>query len=191
LEVRNNDRLESIALTALTLLDGGVIDINHNDVLASVSIPLLSDMANSMDSSSELHITSNALLASIVLTALATLGDDSELEIYENAALTALDLSTLGAIGDGTGITVASHPALVTPLLGAFTLTNNHSLDFSANALDQATVDFILHRCALSTSFDTGSVDLSGGTNSAPSSVAPGSDYDTLAGRGVSVSVNP
>lgn len=93
-------------------------------------------------------------------------------------------------VSSGGVLAVESCTSLTSVSLPNFLPANGSSVLFDGCALNETSVDMILARCVASNSFVSGSVDLSGGTNSPPSSVAPGSDYDILVNRGITVNVN-
>ncbi len=102
-----------------------------------------------------------------------------------------LSVSAPLLIGAGASGSIQNHPLLTSIDIPMFVFSDAQEYYFSGNALSQASVDQILAQCVASSGFNSGTVELSGGTNAAPSSVAPGSDYDILINRGVSVTVNP
>jgi len=111
------------------------------------------------------------------------------LQCYFNTALISVDLDSLVSVGGNMSFQGCS--ALVALSLPVWLPTDNTNINFVACALNTSSVDGILARCVANPAFVSGTVDLSGGTNSPPTSVAPGSDYDILTVRGVTVSVNP
>jgi len=125
----------------------------------------------------------------VILSALSTTAASSTLNLYDCATMDTLDLSALVTIGASAVVDAYDNPLLVTPALGNFTAGNNATINFSGCALDEATVDHILARCVVNAGFVSGIVDLSGGTNAAPS-VAGAADASTLTGRGVTVTTN-
>lgn len=124
--------------------------------------------------------------------------NDEGYDIRNTATLIAVHFPNLVNMnwnsGGGYGLTVRQNPNLTTitipSLVPAQVGGADPSIWFDENALSQATVDAILAQCVAAAGFTSGDLKLDGGTNSPPSSVAPGSDYDILTVRGVSVSVN-
>lgn len=94
-------------------------------------------------------------------------------------------LTTIGSgglsFGDCTGLTSFAIPSLATAADGS-------SILFTGCALDQMSVDAILVALA-ATAFANGGIDLSGGTNAAPSAAGLAAKA-TLEGRGCTVAVN-
>jgi len=102
-------------------------------------------------------------------------------------ALTTLSLpvfvfSTNGFFANGNSI-------LQTVSLPSFVPANGTDVNFSNCALDAASVNSILALCVANPSYVSGTVDLSGGTNAAPSGQGI-ADVATLLGRGVNVTTN-
>lgn len=109
---------------------------------------------------------------------------------------------------DGTAITSLALTSLVTTpsVANSFSIINNASLvnlslpvwvphnntnpfAFSGNALNAASVNGVLARCVANVSYTSGTVNLQGGTNAAPSGQGV-ADKATLIGRGVTVNTN-
>lgn len=113
----------------------------------------------------------------------------SDLPMQGNSSLTSVNLPLLGPVGGD--ISWSACALLTTIIIPNLIPTNGKNVNANGCALNQATVDLILARCVANGAYVSGTVKVDGGTSSAPSSVAPGSDYDTLINRGVSVFVNP
>lgn len=109
------------------------------------------------------------------------------LYVYGNPLITEISFPLLLTAGS---LNLQYNDSLISISLPAFTPSDAESLYFNNNALDTQSVDYILALCVANPSYVSGIVNLTGGTNSAPSSVAPGSDYDILINRGVTVTVN-
>lgn len=92
---------------------------------------------------------------------------------------------------DCASIYLQNQPVLATVSFPMFVFVSDRDYSFSGCALSQASVDHILARAVASSGYVSGTLDLSGGTSSPPSSTDPGSDYDILVNRGVMVNVNP
>ena len=176
--------------------------ISSDDTITSLSFPNLTEVVDIelRISCSQLTSISAPLLSSAV----------GGINLGSCPLLTAVEFPSLATaayigIGDCASLVSLSFPALITAtaffncegsaLLANVSVplwlpTNGEELDFIGCALSQASVDHILSRCVASAGFVSGTVDLSGGTNSPPSSVAEGSDYAVLIARGVTVTVN-
>ncbi len=86
-------------------------------------------------------------------------------------------------------LTVISCSSLTTLDMPVFVPNNGGTYDLHGNALNVTSVNNFLHRCVLNAGFVTGSVNLTGGTNAAPSGQGA-TDKTALIGRGVTVTTN-
>ncbi len=126
-------------------------------------------------------------LIALNLSSLVFVGAD--FHIADCLILTELSLPSLASISgsiranNATQLNIVSFP-LYLPV-------NGSGFQFFNCSLSETSVDHILARCVANPAYVSGTIDLSGGTSSAPSSVGPGSDYDILINRGVVVTVNP
>jgi len=84
------------------------------------------------------------------------------------------------------GLVFQGSPLLTSVSLPVFVPRNGMTIDISGGALDVTSVDGVLARCVANAAFVSGTVNLSGGTNAAPT----GTDKATLIGRGVTVTTN-
>lgn len=108
------------------------------------------------------------------------------LSCTSNPALTSLDLgSMITCLGN---FSTAFCIALVSVNVSNWVPTNGTSLDLSNCALDQASVDLVLHRCVLA-AVTTCNIDLSAGTNATPSAAGL-VDKGNLIAAGNTVSTN-
>lgn len=190
--IDDNPNVETIAYNALALIQNGHLECDNNAALQSMALPVLVAVAAEGGStfSSDLDITNNPALTSVSAPLLEIIGTSSSFNASSNDTLADLDLSSLATIEPSGKLRCPSNPMLVTPLLGAFEVTGpSATINFNGCALDESTVDFILARCVASAGFVAGTVDLSGGTNAAPS-VAGAADAATLTGRGITVTTN-
>ncbi len=89
----------------------------------------------------------------------------------------------------GGFITITGGFNLTTISMPLFVPTNSITYSFNGNHLNQATVDAILHRFALATSYVSGTLDLSGGSNATPSGTGL-TDKGIIQGRGATVLTN-
>lgn len=90
-----------------------------------------------------------------------------------------------------SGITIKLNPLLTTISIPSYNVLNTETFDFSGNALTASTVNAILARLVLNPGYVSGVLDLSGGTNAAPTGQGI-VDKATLIGRipGVTVTTN-
>jgi len=197
----NGCPFESVQFPKLETV-GVAANFSQSPSLSSLGFPVLTSVGTDFD------LSSCPALAVLQLPLLVTVG--GALSISD--AITVLELPMLATVGAAlfiygpTNLVTASLPSLTT-VAGDFSMnscsalttfsaplwlpSNASTINFSGDALDVTSVDHILARCVASAGFVAGTVDLSGGTSSPPSSVAPGSDYDILFQRGVTVTVNP
>lgn len=185
-----------------SVTSAGTIGFTNDDALVSFSLPLLATVAhdftigfaNALTTVSLPSLTSvgggfsvfNApLLTTLTINNLATVA--TTLDVDTNAILTSLDLSALVTAG---GLAIETNPALTTVNLSSYVPTNGIDQSLDGNALTVATVDAFLARCVANAAYVSGTINISGGTNAAPSSIGPGSDYDTLINRGVIIQKN-
>jgi hypothetical protein len=153
----NNPSLTSILLPQFQVF-GFTASISGNAVLTSISMPMFNV------SSSDLTISNNTLLPSISFPNLQQL--QASLFIESNSALTSISLISLTLVG--TNISADSNAALTTwtsPLL--VTISPNNTFTWHGDGLHQASVDEILQDMVNTGTF-TCTLDLAGGTNSAP-----------------------
>lgn len=106
----------------------------------------------------------------------------------ESSAMTSLDLSALVTIGE-MNIGIMGNTVLESIDLSSLVPISKGKFYFSENALTAASVNAILARFVANAEFVLGTVDLSGGTNAAPTGQGL-TDVDTLRARGVTVRVN-
>lgn len=152
-----------IGITSLTwraTTSTGPIQLSSSSELVTFSAPNLTTLTDSLYDYS--YITDNPILESCSLPVFAPTGS---LDIKNNPSLTTIDVSGLSGAA------------------------NNINFNFSNNALSAATVNHILARLVANANYVTGYVDLSGGTNAAPTGQGI-TDMNTLIARGVSFSTN-
>ena len=151
--------------------------ISGCEALTSVSFPKLEIVG------CQLRIDGNTSLVTINLTAL----EEANGLFIESAAITSLDLSALVTVG-GSNIAISGNTALESIDLSSFVPTSGGEFYFAGNALTAASVNAILARFVANAAFVSGQIDLSGGTNAAPTGQGL-TDVTTLRGRGVTVTV--
>lgn len=163
-------------ISADILMDGTLLN--------TVSLPNLTSVGN------QLAITTTPIGPTLSFPSLISVGSPT-LDMIDNTSLVTLNAPNL--VTSSNGISGNGCSALTTLNLNSYVPTVGTNIGFANCALSQASVDLMLARCVASAGwgFIAESIDLSGGTSSAPSSILPGSDYDTLVVRGANVSVNP
>jgi hypothetical protein len=97
--------------------------------------------------------------------------------------MTSLDLSALVTIGE-MNIGIMGNTILESIDLSSFVPISKGKFYFSGNALTAESVNAILARFVANAEFVLGTIDLSGGTNAAPTGQGL-TDVDTLMARGV------
>lgn len=170
---------EMVGITSLTIniSTNPELSITSATDLASLSFPNLVSITKG-----GFEITGNTSLSSLNLSALETVY--GTLSIAGNL-LTSLDLGSLAT----AIVSINDNPNLTDITLTNFVPTNDTENYFSENALSAATVNAILARFVANAAFVTGVIDLSGGTNAAPTGQGL-TDVTTLRGRGVTVTIN-
>lgn len=172
--------------TSLTALNLSVLEtaINYVQITGCSALNTL-DISSLISTGQDLAITDTVLTA-IDLSSLTGIGRD--LNLSNHTEVVSIDCSSLLTVP--RNVSCFGNTSCTTVNFAVFLPTNGKNVDFSNCALSQASVDHVLARCVANVAYVSGSVNLSGGTNSAPTSVGVGSDYETLTLRGVTVSVN-
>lgn len=181
----NQNSLISVSAPDLITLDVARIDFNSHFVLTSISLPVLT----TADNGGGVLAYFNPLLTSVSLPALATVDNASTVQVHDNAALTSFSLPALATVDNGANVQVYDNAALTMLSLGSVIFGDGSVLTFSGNALTDVSVNYILARCVANAAYVTGTVDLSGGTNAAPTGQGI-TDKATLITRGVIVTTN-
>jgi len=196
-QIQNNPALDSISFPFLTDFIGS-LQIDGNAVLTSLSAPLLSQIGSlsvagnsfsafsipSLTSSDFIAILGEPNLSSVSLPLLATV---PSISISSNPVLAGtLSLPSLVTVTTSFSASANALTALSFPL---WVPTNGCNIDFTSNALNQASVDMVLAKCVANAGFVSGTVALDAGTNSAPSG-AGAANALILTGRGVTVTTN-
>jgi hypothetical protein len=89
----------------------------------------------------------------------------------------------------GGNITITGNLNLYDIFLGNWSPTSGNTDSFANNNLSSDTVNALLASYVMNGSYLAGSIDLSGGTNATPTNQGA-TDYCTLQGRGVTVTIN-
>ena len=153
------------------------VSISGLSALTSVSFPKLVEVG------SPISIEDCYLLSALDLSSLTTVAQ--LLNIYSFQG-TSLNLSSLVTADN---MTIKSGDNLTSIDLSSLVPTSGGEYDFSWNALTAASVNAILARFVANAEFVSGTIDLSSGTNAAPTGQGL-TDVDTLRARGVTVRVN-
>lgn len=175
-------------VTALTINAVGSregFDIERAQDLASISFPRLVSVTNG----SNLGLVANSQLSAISVPLLEEVGN---LVITDSPALTSLEFPSLVTaatitISGCAALTAISLPSFM-PSTGDY-LGSPRVYNFQSNALSADSVNAILARCVANGAFVSAVVELSGGTNAAPTGQGL-LDLATLRNRGVTVNVN-
>jgi len=149
-----SDNLVKLDLSSLT---GGGIDVESNAALVTLDLSALTSADGGV------NIESNPALVTPDLSALTSA--DGGVIVVSNDALTTLDLSALTSAAGG--VNVQSNAALTSVLIPNLLPTDGIALSFNGCALDATSVNLVLARC-VAAGVTTCTIDLSGGTNSAP-----------------------
>ena len=173
--VSDSDILNNLYFPMLSIIEG-VCVITNNPLLTNIDLSALTNI------SSNFQVYSNVSLVSFNLFSLQN--SYAGIYIYDNSLLTQLSFSAL--VYCPVVLQVKNNPVLVA--IDILSNLNCINIDFSGNALVQDYVDLILQNISLA-GFSNGFLDLSGGSNSVPSSA--GLVFkNTLESNGWSVYVN-
>jgi len=171
------------------------IQIGFCNALETIDLPALTYLRTGT------WITTLPALTTLNLSAIQELdvrvpgGGDWGASIINCDALTSINLSSLSTITTTSLptsaflITITGCSSLTTITAPSLPFPNGGKFLFTSNALSQSTVDALLARAVANAGYVSGSINLTGGTNSTPS--ASGLlDVATLTGRGVTVTHN-
>lgn len=177
--IEANVGLTSVSFPALTHTDAA-FSVDANSQLTSLSLP------NLVDVNSTFTLDNNDGLGSVSLPSVTHIDGD-----FNFSGLTAVtSLSLPACLHTAANVFSFGNSALTTVTLNAaLTVTTGTQWAFPFCALNQASVDLILHRWNNSPGITGGTVDLSGGTNSTPSASGL-ADKAALIGKGVTVNTN-
>lgn len=179
---------------------GNELSFSNLDSLTSLSLPNLTTTVSNayftLAAATSVSIPSliivDADLIFVGCSLMETVNLSSLVEVTLNfgiaaTSLTALALPSLTTVGNG--FTANATPTLISFSAPNWLPTDGTTINFSGDALSQVSVNHILARCVANAAFVSGTVDLSGGTNAAPSGQGA-ADVITLTGRGVTVTTN-
>jgi hypothetical protein len=204
-DLSSNPNLASVTLTALQTVSSGALFLGGNKITGAFSLPALTSTRGDIQLQGNTLMTSLSApsltsiggigsfsgcsaLASVTLTSLQTVGliTGGRLDFNSDTSLTTLSLPALTAIQAdflGNGCTVlasSSIPQLI--------FTNGTTIDFTADALNAASINQILAR-GVASAVNACIFSLAAGTNAAPSGQGV-ADKATLIGQGNTVTTN-
>lgn len=198
--ILNCASLSSLNFDGLVTANG--IVLTNNDSLTAIAFPAMTTVTNGVG------VDGHAILTTINLSALLTVG--STFIVVSNPLLTTLNLSGLLSCGDNftvndSRLTSLTLPALTSDLpqnvqvsgnslLTTFSMNgrswvDGKTIDFKTNALNQASVDLIIH-AGITGGMTSGSIDVSGVGNSTPSAAGQ-IEAGILNMAGCTVTFNP
>jgi hypothetical protein len=147
--------------------------------LVSLFAPVLTTIGGGLE------IQSSPTFTSLSVPLLATVGAHVQIELC--STLTSLAFPALVTVVEG--FEIIGNSALISLSIPVFIPTNGTSHSFIGNALAVASVNAILVQFASHSGYTSGTIDLTGGTNAAPTD-AGATAVTTLTGRGVTVLTN-
>lgn len=172
--------VQTLAFPNLTTI-GGLCTFDSNPVLTSVNFPVLAS------STATIVLISDPLLTSVLFPSLTTVTGASGIEIDSNVALATLSFPSLVTVSNG--MTITGNTALTSLNLSALVPTNGKNYNFSGNALTLGTLDQLLAVFINASSYVSGTLNISGGTNAVLDAGAL-TLVAVLTGRGVTVTHN-
>jgi hypothetical protein len=177
--------------TDITMSSNNVnVDLDNYVTMSGFSAPNLTTAG----SPGKFSLTRMPLMTKLNIPVLATIaGFGTPLFQVTGSALSSMNISSLTSMGSifGNGnINVSNNTVLTTITLPASMTNLGTDVNFGENALNQATVDAVLHMLVLSNGSSwTGVANLAGGTNAPPSGQGL-TDKATLQTRGAVVLTN-
>lgn len=195
---------DSLAVTDINLTDltsvVGTLTVTSNAILDNL------DASNLLSVGGDVNISS--VNNSILFTSLDTVGLSFTVIFSGMAAISCNAITSIGGsfiVGSNPNLTdlnlfilaspipgdivMDNSPSLVTFTMNGQSIPNNgQTINFNGSGLDQASVDLIL-AAGVAGGMSSGSIDLSGGTNSTPSAAGL-ADAATLTTNGVIVTTN-
>lgn len=181
--IHQNAALLSVSLGNLTTIDSNDLEFYDNDLLASIDLSSLVSIING----AYLQFYTNPVLNFLSLDSFTTIDTNASLTVSDTL-LPSIDLSSLVTVGSGGQFSLYNNASLTSIDISNVVFGSGNYIYLAGNALDETTVDLVLARGVASGMTD-GSIDLSGGTNAAPS-IAGQADKATLIGAGVTVTTN-
>lgn len=165
-------------------LDGFVLCGTTGDGITSISFPNLIDIDPTNTYGCNLNIGWFPALTEILFPSLQVHGWG--MSIDSNPLLPSISFPSLIT---AEGMAIKNCAILDTISLPLIVPSNGKNYNFSNNALLLASVDGFLARCVANAAYISGTVNISGGTNAAPTQGA-GSSHDILVARGVTITHN-
>jgi len=159
------------------------IDIDNCPDLTSTNLDALESCGDGTDG---LFFSDNDSTTSLSLPAFET--SSGTFSIQNNTLLVTISVPSFLTCSAGN-MDWDTNPALTTVVLSSFIPRNGMTIGIDGCALSQASVDLVLARCVANAAYVTGTVNLDGGTNSAPSAAGL-VNVGILTGRGVTVNNN-
>ena len=157
------------------------VDISGCTALTTLSATTVTSVSGDFTGSGCVSLTA--------LTLAPTLSMGGTIDFNGCNSLTTVSCASGSWSGSGGNVFIYNCPALTTLNISSLTMANaGQTIAFGACALDEASVDAVLHRCVVS-GLTTVGINLDGGTNSPPS-VTGQADATTLTNDGCSVTTN-
>lgn len=187
LAINNNPALTSINFADLATLSAGDLEMSNTGLVA-FSFPDLTSVSHSIDIANNASLNATADFPVLIDVALGN--PNSAFNLTNCIGLVTLNAPMLVSVGSASSNVILGDSCtnLTNLNLGALVPTDGMTISFISCALSQASVDLVLHRAVLA-GMTTGTIDLSGGTSSAPS-VTGATDKTTLQTAGVVVNTN-
>lgn len=160
----------------------GLIQLVTSDNVTGLFCPNLTDLTNV---GTALAVEDNSSMTTVYCPLLANVA--GIFDITFNPIIPAVSFPSL--VTTSEHVFIEANPLLTSVSLPLWVPTNGKSQFFDGNALDAVSVNHILARCVANAGFVSGTLDLSGGTNAAPTGQGI-ADAATLSGRGVTVNTN-
>ena len=182
IELLDCDTLISAGFPAL-ITNGSFFFVDVNALLGSISCPL-------MQTCDTVEITNNPSLASLSLPSLTQLaGGTQYFSIQSNASLVSFSMDSFGSFATVNSLDIKSNPSLTTVSIPMVLPRNGCDMVFTNNALSAESVNHILSRGVANAAYTSGFMNLSGGTNAAPTGQGI-TDKNTLVARGCTITTN-
>lgn len=181
--------LQEIHWNVITKISRASVTFADSPALILAEFLALTQLESISSDAGELIISGCDLMTILRLPVLSAIGNAGTLDFGDCTTLVTLNLGSLTTIGSSVDLVGAGCTILSSPVIGNFVSGNNSSINFFGCALTATVVNHILARCVASPLFTTGTVDLSGGTNAAPTGQGI-IDSATLTGRGCTITTN-
>jgi hypothetical protein len=123
----------------------------------------------------------------LLTAAFTQLTSSGQFVVSNNSGLTSLSAPLMASVSGA--LQISGNAALASLDLSAFVPADGQFLNLDGNALDAAGVNLVLARCVANAAYASGTVNLGGGTNAAPTGQGI-IDAAALSERGVTVNTN-